>query len=90
MRFFDHTRFTTYYQTREQLLSFAREIGKPLSQVAINWMINQDAVTSVICGAQTIAHVEENVGSVTWELSLDMMAQIETILQPHRELVYSG
>lgn len=84
--------FKLYYQIREQLLVLAAEIGKPLSQVAINWMINQDAVTSVICGAQTAAHIEENAGSVSWTLTPEMMSRIETILQPYHayhDLVYT-
>ena len=80
--------FKRYYQIREQLVAFAQKIGHPLSQIAINWMIHQDAVTSVICGAQTIAHVEQNVASVSWTLTDDMLNDIESILQPYHDLVY--
>lgn len=79
--------FQTYYAIREQLLNFAGEIGKPLSQVAINWMIAQDAVTSVICGAQMIAHIEENAASASWELTPEMQATLESILTPHRAIL---
>jgi aryl-alcohol dehydrogenase-like predicted oxidoreductase len=77
--------FKPYFEISEKLRSFAREIGKPLSQVAINWLIKQEAVTSVICGAQTVQHAEENVGSVTWELTAEMMEHIENILSPYKE-----
>jgi aryl-alcohol dehydrogenase-like predicted oxidoreductase len=78
---------TIYYEIREQLLKFARLIGKPLSQIAINWLINQDAVTSVICGAQTTGHVDENVGSVSWTLTPEMTAQLEAILRPYYDVI---
>ena len=77
----------TYYQIREQLLQFAAQIGKPLSQLAINWLINQEAVTSVICGAQNIAHIEENAASVSWALTPEMMAQIDAILRPYHDVI---
>jgi aryl-alcohol dehydrogenase-like predicted oxidoreductase len=77
--------FKTYFEISEKLRAFAQEIGKPLSQLAINWLINQPAVTSVICGAQNTAHVEQNVGSVAWELTDEMMARIAEILQPYRD-----
>jgi aryl-alcohol dehydrogenase-like predicted oxidoreductase len=76
--------FNTYFAVSEKLREFAREIGKPLSQIAINWLINQAAVTSVICGAQTPQHVEENVGSTRWDLTDEMMDSIARILQPYR------
>jgi len=79
----------SFYEIREKLLNFAREIDKPLSQVAINWLIAQPAVTSVICGAQTIAHVEENAASASWELTPSMLAEIESILQPYHDLLHS-
>jgi len=81
--------FKQYYAIREKLVAFAKEIGHPLSQVAINWMIHQDAVTSVICGAQTVEHVEQNVASVTWDLTEDMLAEIDQILEPYRDPVYT-
>lgn len=81
--------FEQYYQIRADLLQFAQEIEKPLVQIAINWLINQEAVTSVICGAQTVAHIEENVSSVSWELTPEMMTRIEDILQPYHNLVYT-
>lgn len=80
--------FDTYYAIRQKLVGFAAEIGKPLSQVAINWLIHQDAVTSVICGAQSPAHIEENAASATWQLTPDMLAEIESILTPFHDDVY--
>ena len=73
------------FEVSEQLRAFARRIGKPLSQVAINWLINQDVVASVISGGQIPGHVEENAGSVSWELTDEMMEEIEQILQRYKE-----
>ena len=78
--------FQIYFEMAEALKAIADDIGKPLTQVAINWLICQDAVTSVICGAQTVDHVEENVGSVNWNLTDDVLARIEDILMPYKEV----
>ena len=75
--------FQTYYQLRAELLALAAQFGKPLAQVAINWLIDQPAVTSVICGAQTVQQVEENAASATWTLTPALRAEIERILQPY-------
>ena len=76
--------FQSYLERVEKLKDFAQEITKPLSQIAINWLIKQEAVTSVICGAQNIHHVEENVASTEWELTDEMMKQIEEILASYQ------
>lgn len=81
--------FQTFYHIREKLLTFAAKIHKPLSQIAINWLIAQPQVTSVICGAQTVAHIEENAAAASWELTPEMLAEIEQILQPHHGLIHT-
>jgi aryl-alcohol dehydrogenase-like predicted oxidoreductase len=76
-----------FYEMREKLVSFAKEINRPLSQIAINWLIQQPAVTSVICGAQTIQQISENAASASWELSVQELAQIDHLLQPYRQMI---
>ncbi|MGL5368661.1 MAG: aldo/keto reductase, partial [Cetobacterium somerae] len=61
-------RFLNYFNCVEELKEIAQEIEKPLSQVAINWLIAQKEVGPVICGAQTPQQIEENVRSTTWKL----------------------
>lgn len=72
--------FKKYLNVVEKLKGIANSINKPLSQLAINWLIQKDEVTSVISGAQNINHVEENVDSVSWELSDDIIKEIDHIL----------
>lgn len=79
--------FQLYYQIRTDLLAFAARIGKPLAQIAINWLIDQPEVTSVICGAQTVAQVEENAVSAAWTLTSEMRADIEHILSKYADLL---
>ncbi|WP_407536387.1 aldo/keto reductase (plasmid) [Cetobacterium somerae] len=73
-------RFLNYFNCVEELKEIAQEIGKPLSQVAINWLIAQKEVGPVICGAQTPQQIEENVRSTTWELEEKTIKKIEMVL----------
>lgn len=77
----------TFMEIRMKLLGFANDIDKPLSQVATNWLVEQEVVTSVICGAQTEAHITENVESLNWNLTADMLSQINTILEPYKDIL---
>ncbi len=73
-------RFLNYFNCVEELKEIAQEIGKPLSQVAINWLIAQKEVGPVICGAQTPQQIEENVRSTTWKLEEKTIKKIEMVL----------
>lgn len=77
--------FKTYFEIVEKLNNLARGIGKPLSQIAINWLINQPEVTSVICGAQNPQQIEENVASVSWELTDETLNQLDDIIAPYQK-----
>jgi aryl-alcohol dehydrogenase-like predicted oxidoreductase len=52
------------------------ECGKTLSQVALNWLLQQPGVTAPIIGARTLAQLEDNLGSVGWRLSAEQMAKL--------------
>jgi len=64
----------------EKLRALSNKIGKPLSQLAINWLLKNEAVTSVICGIQSAHDIEENVASLSWEIDDDMLKEINQIL----------
>ncbi|MFD2670910.1 aldo/keto reductase [Marinicrinis sediminis] len=74
-------RFDAYYELVEELKAFSDEIGKPLNQVAMNWLIQQDAVTSVICGAQTPEQMVSNAKAVEWALTAEQMNQLNAMVE---------
>jgi aryl-alcohol dehydrogenase-like predicted oxidoreductase len=53
------------------LKSLAEKYGKTPAQVALNWLIKYSPVIVPIPGAKTPQQVEENAGSVGWELSYE-------------------
>lgn len=46
----------------------AEKYGKTSSQVASKWLLHQEAVTTVIVGARTTAQLEDNLGTIGWDL----------------------
>jgi aryl-alcohol dehydrogenase-like predicted oxidoreductase len=75
-------RFNTYYEGVLQLSKFANEIGRPLYEIALNWLRQNDAVTSIIGGASSLEQLEKNIHSTTWDLTQDELAKIEFIIKP--------
>jgi aryl-alcohol dehydrogenase-like predicted oxidoreductase len=53
----------------EALENFAVERGHTITELAINWLLAQSAVTSVIAGATTPEQVVANVAALGWTLS---------------------
>jgi aryl-alcohol dehydrogenase-like predicted oxidoreductase len=58
------------------LTEVSGECGKTLSQVALNWLLQQPGVTAPIIGARTIGQLEDNLGSVGWSLTPEQMAKL--------------
>ncbi|GAA5215952.1 aldo/keto reductase [Corallincola platygyrae] len=73
-----------YLEIVATLQQFAAELGKPLSELAINWLADQDAVTSVIAGAATPEQVQANLKAMAWELSAADRQALELRLQPYK------
>ncbi|OME83036.1 aldo/keto reductase [Paenibacillus sp. FSL A5-0031] len=65
----------------ETFTGIARAIEKPLSQVAINWLVYKQEITSVIAGAKTVKQLEENTAATKWRLSREDYEQISRLFE---------
>ncbi len=64
-----------------RLKTIAANYSKTLTQLAINWNFNQKGVTSAIVGMRRKQQLEDNLGSIGWEISPEDMARISEILR---------
>lgn len=69
-----------YVAKVDELKKIAARYGRPVSQLAINWLLKQQGVTTVICGAKTIEQFNENVKASEWTLSDEDVLKINTII----------
>jgi aryl-alcohol dehydrogenase-like predicted oxidoreductase len=60
----------------EELKKVAAHRKKTVGQVAINWVNQQDKITTALVGSRTIKQVEENALAGTWELTRGEIKQI--------------
>lgn len=65
----------------EELKILSNRIGRPLSQLAINWLLHHDEVPTVIAGTKDEMHLMENIEAGGWELSEDIYLKIEKIIE---------
>ena len=64
------------FKQAQALLNTLKRIGKPLNQVAINWVRQQPGVVSVIVGCRNAQQVKDNAPAADWSLSEQQLKEI--------------
>jgi aryl-alcohol dehydrogenase (NADP+) len=67
----------------ERVARVAEGRGVPPAQVALAWVVQQDAVTAPIVGATKLHHIDDAVASLKLELTADEMAALEAPYVAH-------
>jgi aryl-alcohol dehydrogenase-like predicted oxidoreductase len=65
------------YRVVDALDEVARDTGKTVPQVAINWLLQRPTVASVIIGARTEDQLRQNLGAVGWQLGKEHIARLD-------------
>jgi aryl-alcohol dehydrogenase-like predicted oxidoreductase len=60
-----------------ELSRVAKEAGRSMAQVAINWVANRPGVSSVILGATKLAQLEDNLGALDFELGAEQRGRLD-------------
>jgi aryl-alcohol dehydrogenase-like predicted oxidoreductase len=64
----------------------AKETGRTIPQVAINWLLQRPSVSTVILGARNEDQLRENLGAVGWKLRPEQMTHLNdasTVTAPY-------
>jgi aryl-alcohol dehydrogenase-like predicted oxidoreductase len=67
------------YDIVAALEDIARETGRTVPQVALNWVLNRPTVSSVVIGARTDAQLRENLSAVGWRLDAAHVATLDEV-----------
>jgi aryl-alcohol dehydrogenase-like predicted oxidoreductase len=62
----------------QALAEVAAELGRPMSQVAINWVAAQPGVTAPIIGPRTVEQLPDNAGALEWDLPAEAVARLSS------------
>ena len=65
------------FKVLDALEEMARETGKTIPQVAINWLLQRPTVANVIIGARNEEQLRQNLGAVGWNLTADQVARLD-------------
>lgn len=65
------------YTVVDALDGIARETGKTIPQVALNWVLGRPSVSTVIIGARNEQQLRDNLGAVGWSLTPEQVARLD-------------
>ena len=74
------------YKVIEVAQEVARETGKTVPQVALNWLLQRPTVANVIIGARNEEQLRQNLGAVGWNLTRDQVSRLDAASE--RTLAY--
>lgn len=74
----------------DELRAIARDAGRTVSQVVINWTIHQPGITVALCGAKRADQIQDNAGALGWRLSDAQFAAIDAALRRRGEPFVRG
>ncbi len=65
------------YNVVDALDAVAKEVGKTIPQVALNWLLQRPTVANVIIGARNEEQLAQNLGAVGWNLSTEQVRRLD-------------
>jgi aryl-alcohol dehydrogenase-like predicted oxidoreductase len=65
------------YRVVDALDAVAKETGKTVPQIALNWLLARPTISTVIIGARTEEQLRQNLGAIGWSLTPSQMATLE-------------
>jgi len=65
------------YRVVDALDETARETGRTIPQIALNWLLRRPTVSSVIIGARDEHQLRENLGALDWTLTPDQLTRLD-------------
>jgi aryl-alcohol dehydrogenase-like predicted oxidoreductase len=61
----------------DALDAVAKETGKTVPQIALNWLIQRPGVSSVIIGARNEEQLRQNLAATGWSLSSEQISKLD-------------
>jgi aryl-alcohol dehydrogenase-like predicted oxidoreductase len=71
-----------------ELAKVAKEVGRSPAQVALNWVANRPAVSSVIIGATKTQQLQDNLAALDFSISAEPLKRLEEISAPEVHYPY--
>jgi aryl-alcohol dehydrogenase-like predicted oxidoreductase len=65
------------YKVIDAIDLIAKETGKSVTQIALNWLLTRPTVSNVILGARNEEQLKQNLGALGWKLTPEQVAKLD-------------
>ncbi|MET0534899.1 MAG: aldo/keto reductase [Steroidobacter sp.] len=65
------------YNVVDALDEVAKETGKTVPQIALNWLLQRPTVSSLIIGARNEEQLKQNLGAIGWNLTPEQVKKLD-------------
>jgi len=65
------------WKVLDTIETISKETGKSFAQISLRWLMQKPGVTAPIIGAKTMTQLEDNMGSIGWNLTADQMKLLD-------------
>jgi aryl-alcohol dehydrogenase-like predicted oxidoreductase len=65
------------YKVVDAIDAVAKETGKTVPQIALNWLLRKPTISSVIIGARNAKQLKQNLGAEGWRLTPEQVAKLD-------------
>ena len=65
------------YKVVDALDEIAKETGKTVPQIALNWLLQRPTVSTLVIGARNEEQLRANLGAVGWNLTREQVAKLD-------------
>ncbi|HMA52707.1 MAG TPA: aldo/keto reductase [Magnetospirillaceae bacterium] len=65
------------YGVVDVLDQIARETGKSVAQISLNWLLSRPTVANIVVGARTEEQLKQNLGAIGWSLTEEQIGRLD-------------
>ncbi|MEI9960867.1 MAG: aldo/keto reductase [Limisphaerales bacterium] len=65
------------YRVVDAIDEIAKETGKTVPQIALNWLLHRPTVSTIIIGARNEEQLKQNLGAIGWNLTKEQIAKLD-------------
>ena len=65
------------YKVVDAIDEVAKETGKTITQIALNWLLQRPTISSLIFGARNEEQLKQNIDAVGWSLTKEQIAKLD-------------
>jgi aryl-alcohol dehydrogenase-like predicted oxidoreductase len=76
------------FRVVDALEDIAKDTGKSIPQIALNWLFHRPTVSSVIIGARDEKQLKDNLGAIGWSLTPEQIAKLDAASETTKPYPY--